>query len=113
MQPISIDTLFPELLRCLIFPLLPPPSLRTCLFVSRRFYTIVLSISGFKSLLRNVEQQSQLMELYRMGSLPLLEWFNEQLKYPVIFLRNKEDCLTVAAEGKIELIEKQYEMNYN
>ncbi len=94
----SIESLPSELLRCLIFPQVLPSSLLACLFVSRHFLKNILACSSFKPA-TNRHQQRLLEELYETGSVILLEWFNEYLKYPPIFSRNKEMCLDRAAAG--------------
>ncbi len=99
MQIAPYDYFPADVLRCLILPQLPLPSLFACLFVSHRFYKIARTTSTFKPVLTNRQQQSHLEGLYRLGSVSLLEWFNNYLKYPAIFSRNKKDCLRVAAIG--------------
>ncbi len=98
-QQAPMLSLPPELLQCLIFPQLPAPCLLACLFVSQQFRKIVLSTSSIEITLSNIQQQSLLAGLYRLGSVPLLEWFNKYLKYPVLCLPNKNKCLLAAAEG--------------
>ncbi len=99
MHPANIESLPAEVLRCHVFAQLPAFSLTACLFVSRHFSKIIITSSSLIGALTNRQQQSLLKQLYRTGSLALLEWYNKCLKYPGIFLRNECKCLRVAAEG--------------
>ncbi len=104
MDPKNVDARFEalpsEILQCFILPYLPQTSLLACSFVSRYFSQNILASGLFKAAETNRQQRSRLKQLYQLGSLPLLKWFNTYLRYPILFSRNKAECLIVAAEGK-------------
>ncbi len=84
-----------------IFMHLSTPCLLACLMSCTRFRKILLPLLSFPSHIFSMHQHSILKDIYRRGYLPLLLWFQNELKYPKFSTPSlfSLSCLELAAGG--------------
>lgn len=97
----SLDIIPSDVLNHLILPLIPLPSLISCLFVSPRWNKIVRSFTQDST--RTISQQSIILEIiFRDGCQNLLQWYQNYLHFQP-YKQKSQKLVMLAAKGYIHI----------